>query len=423
MKKILLSTLCLAMTFTTLFAEESSLKPVNVYENFRESDSALINRFNQDDITKKYKDTSAVKTLNNILLDQNVNRCATKVVAAIKSRLKLKDDSDIKEAVLGLRLNDAIDDVAAGILIKASNIDSIVAHPLATNDLTAEDETKVLEILKKETVILKNKGVCLEDAYRTIINRLLEGSLKYKKNLKHINKLAVDNKILNEAMFKEFEKMRAQKVHEWPLTLSQYASNLENLAKRFPERKKDSSAVITNGGKIRKKTSLRQNLHEKFNSTQILLLANVVRDLKKRLDSKEILIHINYVDQESEIINLSPMEKFRFILKLLRKELALMNNGTILGGQKASYIDIITASYEVGYVSSIEIEQLASLEEIWNPKKTTKEKVMFWVKTFGGAASMFLPPPFGFVSVLAIMMIDQQLSEAPVDTDSDFNLL
>ena len=69
-----------------------------------------------------------------------------------------------------------------------------------------------------------------------------------------------------------------------------------------------------------------------------------------------------------------------------------------------------------------EIEQLASLQEIWNPSKTTKEKVMYWVKTFGGVASVLLPPPFGFVSVMAIMLIDQSIKDAPVDRDPDFNL-
>jgi hypothetical protein len=136
-----------------------------------------------------------------------------------------------------------------------------------------------------------------------------------------------------------------------------------------------------------------------------------------------VTIHINYVNQDSEIINLSPMEKFRFILKLLRKELATINNSSMLNGQRASYSDIITAAYEVGYISSQEIEAFASLEDIWNPKKTTKEKVMTWIKLFGGVSAVLLPPPFGFLSVLVIMLIDQQVSEAPVDPDSDFNLM
>ena len=424
MKNLILIPLCLYTILNPISALEApSIALENPYINMRESSSVLINRINEDDIKKKYKGTWAIKTLRGIISNQQINRCATKVVSAIQGQLNLKNDSDIKEAVLGMRMDDSIDDIAAGILIKATKIDSIIRHPIAANDLTAEQENNALEILRKEIGATQNKSACAEDAYRAVVSKLLAGSLKFKKNLKHINKLGLDHKIINFKTFTEFEKMRAQKVHEWPITLNNYASSLESLAKRFPERTKDSSPTVTNGGKFFNKTSLRQNLHEKYNSTQIILLANVVKDLKRRLDSKEISIHINYVDQESEIINLSPMEKFRFILKLLRKELAILNNGSLLNGRPANYIDIITASYEIGTISSLEIEQLASLEEVWNPKKTTKEKVTFWVKTFGGATAMFLPPPFGFVSVLAIMVIDQQISEAPVDRDADFNLL
>lgn len=409
----------------TLWADDpTELVNTSVYQNLRESASELISEEKSTEIKSRFENSTALELLQTILADRSVNRCATKTIASIKHKLGLKQQEDIEESILALRINDELDDISAGLLIKASKINSTLTHPIAHNDLFAEEEENALEIYKKEIAAINLNNACIEDAYRSVVGKLLAGALKFKKNLKHINKLAFERNIISERTFKEFELMRTNKVHEWPITLSQYASNLASLAKRFPERKKEGSDVVTKNGKWWKnKSSLRQNLHEKYNSTQIILLANVVKDLKKRLGSANISVHIDYVTQQSEVINLSPMEKFRFILKLLRKELALLNNGSVLGGQQANYIDIITAAYEVGYITSNEIEMLASLEEVWNPKKTTKEKVMFWVKTFGGVASVFLPPPFGFVSVLAIMLIDQQVKEAPVNRDSDFNLL
>lgn len=424
MKTILLiATLCSSLTLNLLAGEiEAFLPSDSPYRNLREGNSHLITSTKEDDVARLYKDTKAIESLRRIINDKTINRCATKVVSAIQKELNLSGENETELAILGLRLDESIDDVAAGILIKAADT-NFVAHAIAKNDLTAEEETKAMEIYKGKVADLQNKTLCIEDSFRTLVGKLAEGSYKFPKNLKHINRLALDKNIIKESDFKILERLRAKKVHEWPITLNTYRTNLDAIAKNFPGRKKESSKLVTDAGRFKNKTALRQGLYERFNAAQITMLANVVKSLKKRLDSKDVTIHINYVDQESEIISLSPMEKFRFILKLLRKELALINNSTVIGGKRATYIDIITAAYEVGYISSDEIEQFAALEDIWNPKKTTKEKVMTWVKLFGGVASVLLPPPFGFLSVMAIMLIDQQVSEAPVDPDADFNLM
>lgn len=424
MKTILLiTTLCSSLTLNLFAQEIAHLSPSDSsYRNMREASSNLISSRKEDDIARLYKDTASLESLRAIINDKNINRCATKVVKAIQSKLNLASDKDTEMAILGLRLDESIDDITANILIKAIDVNSTL-NPIAKKDLTSEEEDKALNIYKSQAQDIKDKSLCVEDTYRTLYKKLAEGSYKFPKELKRINKLALDNNIIKYEQFKKLESMRLNKVHEWPLTLSSYRTNLDAINKSFPNRTKEASKFVTHAGRFRTKTGLRQNLYERFNSTQIILLANVVQSLKKRLDSKDVTIHINYVNQESEIINLSPMEKFRFILKLLRRELASINNSTMLNGQRASYIDIITAAYEVGYISAEEIELFAGLEDVWNPKKTTKEKVMVWVKLFGGVASVLLPPPFGFISVLVIMLIDQQVSEAPVNPDSDFNLM
>lgn len=424
MKNILIITsLCLSLSLNLFAQELIDLNAVdNPYKNLREGSSHLISNNKRDEINNLYRGSPDLAVLKKIIADKNINRCATKVVASMQNELGLNSEKDIELAVLALRLDESLDDVSAGILIKAADT-NFIANPIAKNELTLEEEAKALAVYKTKVVDLQNKKLCKEDVYRELVGKLNTASLKFTKHLKHLNKLALNKNIIKETEYRSIETMRATKVHEWPITLSSYRSSLDTIAKNFPLRTKEASKLVTDAGRFRSKTSLRQGLYEKFNGTQIMILANVVKSLKKRLDSKDIKIHINYVDQDSEIINLSPMEKFRFILKLLRKELATLNNGTILGGQRANYIDIITAAYEVGYISSTEIEQFAALEDIWNPKKSTKEKVMVWVKVFGGIASVLLPPPFGFLSVMAIMLIDQQVQDAPVDPDSDFNLL
>ncbi len=413
--KLLIASLCFSLAFN-LIASESP------YANFREGNSRFISSHKHDEIQDQYQGTPEMDILKKIIADKKINRCASKIINDIEKELSFSKEKDIELAILALRQDDSIDDISADILIRASD-KNVFSHPIAKNDLTKEEKERALEIYKNKSSDLEDKDLCFEDSYRSLVGKLNESSYKFIKNLKHLNKLALEKKIIKEDNFKTLEVMRIKKVHEWPITLASYKNGLETITKNFPSRKKESAKLVTESGRFKNKTPLRQGLYEKFNGPQIILLANVIKSLKKRLEAQDITIHIDYVSQESEIINLSPMEKFRFVLKLLRKELALINNSTMLNGRQATFLDIITAAYEVGYLSSDEIDQFAALEEIWNPKKTTKEKVMVWVKLFGGVASILLPPPFGFLSVMAIMLIDQQVSEAPVNPDSDFNLM
>lgn len=407
-----------------LFADEIGsgvLFNQSPYLNIRESNSRFINANNIDDVTKYYKGTKEMEALRIIISDKTVNTCGSKIIDKIKSQLSLETDDEVEMAILGLRLDNSIDDISADILLRTNKVFSHQVVPIASNNLTDEEEQKAISIYKEKSDDIKNEGLCLEDTYRVIISKLYASNFKFLKNLKHLNRVARKNNLISDKKFKNFEKFRLAKVHEWPLTLSEYASRLNEINKRFPERKKEEANFVTDVSS-HQKVSLRQTLYGKYNSTQIILLANIVKDLKLRLDSKDITINIDYDGRPSEIIYLSPMEKFRFVLKLLRKELSVINNSSLLDGRPATFMDMIAASYEVGNISSNEILQFSSLHEIWDHTKTKKEKVLYWARTFGGIASVLLPPPYGFISVFAIMVIDQQTSDLSVDRDPDYNI-
>jgi hypothetical protein len=420
MKKLILLFSIISSLTLNLFADEAAPQDF-VYANIREGSSSLMSGQKEAEVRNTYQGNPDLKILKSIIADRSINRCATKVVRKIKNELGLNSEKDVELAVLGLRLYDSLDDVSASILLRANDLNRTIVAPVTKDDLNSDEEDQAMQIYKSKEDDFKNKSLCMEDNYRDLVGKLVAKAPKFLSNLKHINKLARNDGYISDDDYKVLETFRVKKVHEWPVTLNDYAQTVEQLGKRFNTRVKENSNLITQT-KFRQKYSMRMSLYNKFNSTQIIMLANLVKGLKTRLESKDVTITINYVDRPSETIELSPMEKFRFILKLLRKEMADLNNSSILEGKTATYLDLITAAYEVGYISATEIEQLASLQEIWNPTKTPKEKAMYWVKTFGGVASVLLPPPFGFVSVMAIMLIDQQIKDAPVDRDPDFNL-
>ncbi len=394
----------------------------NPFVNFREGRSRLITSDLVGEVNQKYKQTNKLNILKSIISDNNYNRCASKVVKAIKEKLDLSHDRDLQLAILGLRLDNSLDDISASILLETIKLNKLIPIPIVRDGLSADEEDRAMEIFQDISEALKNKNLCIEDTYRSLVAELNQKSPKFIKNLKHINKLALENGIISSTDFNSFELLRFNKVYNWPLSLGEYATGLSNISRMFPTREHEYADLMTDV-KLREKKSLRQALYEKYNSTQILLIGNLVKSLKHRLDATEVTINVNYVDQATEVIALSPMEKFRFILKLMRKELAEINNSNVLAGRPATYMDIIAASYEVGFISSNEIATMASLQEIWNPSITPKDKAIYWSKTFGGIASIFLPPPFGFLAVMAIMVIDQQVADAPINHDSDFNLM
>jgi hypothetical protein len=91
--------------------------------------------------------------------------------------------------------------------------------------------------------------------------------------------------------------------------------------------------------------------------------------------------------------------------------MSLISLNTFFQGRSPEYIDIMTAAFETGVIAGSELDELALLEEIWNPKKTFWDKAQVWVRLFGTVASIALPPPYGFIPALAIVVIEMTVGK------------
>jgi hypothetical protein len=135
-------------------------------------------------------------------------------------------------------------------------------------------------------------------------------------------------------------------------------------------------------------------------------MGNVIKKLRTRLDSQKIEILIYDREQGIETLTLEPMERFRLAIKLLRKEMSLLSLNTYFNGRSPDYMDLMTAAYEVGIIPASELDELAGLQSIWNPKKSFWDKARVWVTTFSSVATIVIPPPYGFIPALAIVVIE-----------------
>lgn len=316
-----------------------------------------------------------------------------------KLRPKFKD---LTGALYYLRSQEEIDDVAASLLLNAQKV--------AETPVSATEEKNILS--PKPAVVEKNISIiqkfdqrgCLDDSYRKLITDLKGISdSEFEASLY----LGMKKKNISIELYTTLEQARINKLNQMNLTLKSYLQKKKNLRTQYPlkDLKERSKFVSTKAKGI--KASYRQRLMENYNDAQIVLMANVVKKLRKRLEASKVEILVYSKDENlDETIPLEPMERFRFAIKLLRKEMTLLSLNSYFGGRTPDYLDLMTASYEIGMIPASELEQIASLQEIWNPTKSFWDKAQVWVSTFSSVATIVIPPPYGFIPALVLVAIE-----------------
>ncbi len=221
---------------------------------------------------------------------------------------------------------------------------------------------------------------------------------------KIINWLFKEGK-LNDQEYNEVISFYRAGLGEWKTSLQKYLVKRKYVQRNAPVTGVGYSDFVTE--RVKKLDgSLRQRLYERFSETQIDLMANIVKKLATRLNVDRGEVNLFIEDELVETIPLAPMEIYRMTIRLLRKEMLELNNSSLFQGNQFSYQDVITAAFEAGYVNGAEIEEIQRLEELWNPKKSIFQKLRFWIQTTVSVGTVLVPPPWNFLGVLALIVID-----------------
>lgn len=313
-------------------------------------------------------------------------------------------------AIYHLRAENEIDDTVVKILTEAHKV--LSTDPLLPKDpqkLFLPKKDKVLVLLPVIASFEKKylKTACFDEAYRNMYSDLM----KAEKGLKstHIEALLVkayESKVISLETYMDLEKARLNELEMSGLTLKAYYQKISNLRVQYPLRDSTEQSNFVTQKVDKMKVSRRQRLLENYTDLQIILMGNVIKKLRTRLDAEKVEILIYDRQQGVETVTLEPMERFRLAIKLLRKEMSLLSLNTYFNGRSPDYMDLMTAAYEVGIIPASELDELAGLQDIWNPKKTFWEKARVWVTTFSSVATIVIPPPYGFIPALAIVVIE-----------------
>ncbi|HXH76588.1 MAG TPA: hypothetical protein VNJ08_16570 [Bacteriovoracaceae bacterium] len=416
----------LMLTSFSLFAEDKVIlkndregKSFYNSRSIRKSHERALKGINSQDILKAF--TSILDSMpENKLCSYSINEQLNIRLKSINPKFK-----ELEGALYHLRSKNEIDDVALKILIKANEVETTELDlPKHEEDLwLPNDNAKVSEIIKLIGGFkAKLQDSCLDEAYGNLYGEISKVDKSFRTH--HYEALFVEAykmKLIDIRTYKSLEKARENELEKNGLNLKSYYKKVKSLRTHFPLRDANERSDFSTN-KFNKKSSNRIHLLETYSDLQIMLMGSVIKKLRSRLDSDKMEILVYARETVDEVIPLDPMERFRFSIKILRKEMALLALNTYFKGSSPSYIDIMTAAYEVGIIPASEVDEVAGLELIWNPKKTFWDKAQVWVRTLGSVAAIAVPPPYGFIPALALMVIEFTVSKKDKNTEDTSSL-
>lgn len=386
------------------------------FQNDREGESYYSGKTFNKEIQKTLREVEGREIIsvyqNTLRRFDDSNICAyTLNESMLKSFGSMRNGfREYEGVVYYLRSQNEIDDVVVKVLLDAYET-STMKLDLPKNsrrlrlprDRQAVDDM-VLTIGSFQKKFLLN--TCFDEAYRSLYSDLRKKDKGLdSRNLEALLVEAFDRKLIDSQTYMALEQARENELESKWTTLKSYFQKKRSLRTNKPLRDPNEKSDFITNHFPKSALSNRMRLMEYYNDFQIMLMAEIVKKLRNRIeaDKAEILI---YRKEEIETIPLEPMERFRLAVKLLRKEMALIGQNHYFNGRSPGYMDIITASYEVGAIPATELAELSSLEELWNPKKSFWQKAQSWVRGAGSIATLLLPPPFGFIPSLGIVIIE-----------------
>ena len=336
------------------------------------------------------------------LCSYNLNRSFKSNLESAGLRVKKLDG-----ALFYLRSTNQIDDVVVKLLLDAQEVEA--REVSFGKDLPSVDGlAKLPELLEAVKRIDGAKpDACLDEIYRGILGEFGRINDKLKATeIEGVFYKALSTNLISIDDYVRLEQARVTELEKTPLTLKTYLKKLRALRRDFPlprgsERSDFVTAEATAGD-----LSRRQRILQHYDGFQLAFMAETIKKLRRRLDSDMATLQFFTEGQLDETKVLEPQERFRAAIKLLRMDLRALGLNSFFKNRTPTFIDLMTAAYELGVVPARELDEIAKLEELWNPKKTFYQKYKVWIRGASSVGSIALPPPFGFLPSLGLMIIE-----------------
>lgn len=349
--------------------------------------------------------------------------------------------SDVEETqvfISYLRQQDLIDDVLYKLLRDSAQVESdfVVnaqerpARPfnVYTRQNADIDVEKMYAPFKQWPDDVKK---CTLNTYFEMVNTLTFKNQKDRDGqLSKLNYIAYVNGTIDLEKYNKLMTLQERGVYDWPVYFRRYADIINNAKDKLtktPEAKATHNFTVEYVSK-RDKLTQRGNLYRTYNSTQVMMLAQIIEKTAKRMDARNVSLNWQYTDDpngEREIYVLSPMEQYRAAIKMLRKDMAEVMRSDAFRGTGLEYDHLIAAAFEAGFIKSHELDQVLKFEDFWNPKTPRWKAYANFAFSIAGSATFYLPPPWNIIGAIGLVLTQTKLvngDQAP-DADENWNVI
>jgi hypothetical protein len=427
-----------------------SLKDVLKLKNDKEVIITNISKKEIARISSQYNDPKFVEQLTNIFyssvlsfMDDESAQCDPLLLTIFQSKLldykfENKHD-DLVEYFKILRVNHAIDNV----LYEALN--DVTKDHFAMKELNSR-KAKLILFPKKKILPHNNLSElfaefepwpndidqCAYNQYVFLKKNIKSDEEIYsdkEKYLKYLTKKALKEEIISQDSYNKLEYLRTKsKVNDRNFWLADYfkvvfhaknkmvPKNYVYQVKELSEENGFSSERIRRFSKMTR----RQLLYNKYNETQIILLAQVLQKASQRMGvDPDTITEAPYISQTFHILNdsgeretyveridIDPPSQFRLARRLLRKDITELQMMDVFYKLTITHEDVVMAALETGYISLEDIEHVVKYDDLWNPNKTKFERVMGFVFTIARYSTFYIPAPWNLVTSIALGVVE-----------------
>ena len=393
-------------------------------------------------------------------LNANDAKCESTFISSIINDLKNenveKNENDVLDVFKYLRSISAIDDVMYDILegltkdYFALSIIDLNAKPVKNifKDYGKRAEDYDLKMLFKDFNPMPDETT--KCGYREF-NRL-QNSVGLKNDT-----IKKRNTILKDLIFKAYEDgildlpatnilkfmINSSTMNKRSIWLVDYVNTVTRAKNKLvPQKYKYQVVNLDEENKFSSerrsrfnKITRRKILYSKYDASQIILLAQVLKKTSQRMgvdpDTKAsvpyLIQEFETIQENGQLVNyverieLDSQSQYNLARRLMRKDILALQMMTSFRAVQVTYDDVVMAALETGYLSLDDVTYVVKYDDLWNAEVSQTEKMLGFTFTVAGYSTFFLPPPWNVAGALALSIIEGVVDSKKIDGASNDN--
>ncbi|WPU65932.1 hypothetical protein [Peredibacter starrii] len=444
MKKIVLLLVSVLLLVTNANAFD-----VRLLANNKEANSRLLSANDltnlQQWIQQHRLEEAELKSRARIVLQETMNEeekidttCEVGLITRLTNKARSQDilgpSEELHMFSMYLRKNDMIDDIFFRLLkdstsVRLDLINRVNARLpfMRPNNSGMENGLDIKKLYEPFQTWPDDVKTCTLDTYFNMVVKLTWKTAKERDTkIKNLNYHAYRQGVIDLAIYNKLEVLRNRAVLEWPITFKRYIDVVNNAKDKLTKNPEISTDHTFSEKYVSRKERLTQRgrLFKNFNSTQIMMLAQIIERTAKRMDAKQVSLNWQYTEDpqgETEVYIFSPMEQYRAAIKMLRKEMGEVMRSEAFKNTGLEYDDLIAAAYETGFIKSEELDYVLKFEDFWNPQNPKWKTYASFAFSLAGTATFYLPPPWNIIGAVALVLTQSKVMNVGNQPDPDDN--